>query len=62
MPDLPPPKPLWTAAEIASAPRGHIKHPWNPNSDIYAPRSTAHFMKSAPAISWASPHPAPPTT
>ena len=46
MPDLPPPKPLWTAAEVASAPRGHIKHPWNPNSDIYVvPLSMAAGLK-----------------
>lgn len=35
MSDQPPPKPLWTAAEIAAAPRGHIKHPWNEKSDVY---------------------------
>ena len=32
------PKPLLTAAEIAAAPKGHIKHPWNPKSDIYVTR------------------------
>jgi uncharacterized cupin superfamily protein len=32
------PKPLITAAEIAQAPAGHIKHPWNPHSDIYMTR------------------------
>src|SRR5262245_16212216 len=48
MPDLPPPKPLWTAAEIASAPRSHIKHPWNPKSDIYVvPLSMAAGLKRA---------------
>src|SRR5205823_4254854 len=46
MPDLPPPKPLWTAAEIASARSGHIKHPWNPNSDIHVvPLSMAAGLK-----------------
>jgi uncharacterized cupin superfamily protein len=39
MPDqTPPPKPLLSAAEIDAAPRGHIRHPWNPNSDIYLTR------------------------
>jgi uncharacterized cupin superfamily protein len=28
-------KPLWTAAELAAAPEMHIRHPFNPNSDVY---------------------------
>lgn len=32
---MPDPKPLWTAAEIAAAPEAHIRHPWNPNSDVH---------------------------
>lgn len=48
MSDLPPPKPLWTAAEIASARRSHIKHPWNANSDIHiVPLSMAAGLKRA---------------
>src|SRR3954453_451200 len=34
MPDVPAPKPLQTAAEIAQAPANRIKHPWNPKSDV----------------------------
>ena len=35
MTDQPPPtKPLWTAAEIEAADDIHIRHPWNPKSDI----------------------------
>jgi uncharacterized cupin superfamily protein len=46
--DTPPPKPLLTAAEIAAAPRGHIKHPWNPHSDVYIVQlSTAAGLKRA---------------
>lgn len=33
--NLPSPKPLWTAAEIAGAPETRIRHPWNPNSEVY---------------------------
>lgn len=32
--NLPSPKPLWTANEISEAPSAHIRHPWNPNSDV----------------------------
>jgi uncharacterized cupin superfamily protein len=28
-------KPLWTAAELAAAPEVHIRHPFNPGSDVY---------------------------
>lgn len=28
-------KPLWSAREIAEAPRAHIRHPWNPQSDVH---------------------------
>lgn len=35
MPDQPTPKPLWTSAEIAAADDIHIRHPWNPQSDIH---------------------------
>jgi uncharacterized cupin superfamily protein len=48
MPDQPPPKPLLTAAEIASAERVHLRHPWNPNSDIYVvPLSMSAGLKRA---------------
>lgn len=30
-----PPKPLWTAAEIAALPEVHIRHPLNPASDVH---------------------------
>jgi uncharacterized cupin superfamily protein len=33
--NMPSPKPLWSATEIAAAPEVHINHPWNANSDIY---------------------------
>ena len=33
--DMPDPKPLWTAEEIAAAAEGNVRHPWNPNSDVY---------------------------
>jgi uncharacterized cupin superfamily protein len=36
--ETPKPKPLLTAADIAAAPLGHIKHPWNANSDVYITR------------------------
>lgn len=28
-------KPYWSAAEIANAPETHIRHPWNPNSEVH---------------------------
>jgi len=31
----PDPKPLWTADEISAVPEMHLRHPWNPNSDVY---------------------------
>ena len=48
MPDLPPPKPLWTAAEIEKAPRGRINHPWNAKSDVHVlPLSMMAGLKRA---------------
>lgn len=34
-------KPLWTAAEIAAAPEAQLRHPWNPNSEVYLKRLSA---------------------
>ena len=31
----PSPKPLWTAEDIAATPETHIRHPWNPKSDVH---------------------------
>jgi uncharacterized cupin superfamily protein len=48
MPDLPPPKPLWTAAEIAVTPTRHLKHPLNSKSDIFIiPLSEAAGLRRA---------------
>ncbi len=33
--NMPDPKPLWTADEIAAAPEALVRHPWNPNSEVY---------------------------
>jgi uncharacterized cupin superfamily protein len=33
--NMPSPKPLWSASEIAAAQEVHISHPWNPNSEIH---------------------------
>jgi uncharacterized cupin superfamily protein len=35
MEELPAPKPLHTASEIAELPEVHMRHPWNPASDVY---------------------------
>lgn len=35
MQELPAPKPLHTAGEIAGMPEVHMQHPWNPASDIH---------------------------
>ena len=35
MPEQPMPKPYLSAAEIAAAPEVHIRHPFNPASDVY---------------------------
>ena len=46
--DTPPAKPLWSAAEIAAAPRVHLKHPWNPQSDVHVvPLSMQAGLKRA---------------
>ena len=34
MSEAPAPKPYVSAAEIAASPGMHIRHPWNPNSDV----------------------------
>ncbi len=31
-------KPYLSAAEIRDLPEAHLRHPWNPNSDIYLKR------------------------
>ncbi len=36
--ERPKPKPLWTADEIAATPEIHLRHPWNPNSDVHIRR------------------------
>lgn len=38
MSDEPTPKPLLTAADIAACPEARIRHPWNPNSEVYLKR------------------------
>jgi uncharacterized cupin superfamily protein len=35
MTDQPTPKPLWRRTEIDAADGAHLRHPWNPNSDIH---------------------------
>ncbi len=44
----PDPKPLWTADEIAAVLETHLRHPWNPEPDIYiALRSMGAGLKRA---------------
>lgn len=38
MSDEPASKPLLTAADIAARPEARIRHPWNPNSEVYLRR------------------------
>jgi uncharacterized cupin superfamily protein len=41
MTDTPKTKPRWTAAEIAATPEAHLRHPWNPNSEVFLRRLSA---------------------
>lgn len=38
MSDPPAAKPLWRKAEIEASGSAHLRHPWNPNSDIFLKR------------------------
>ena len=35
MNEIPPPKPFRGSGEIAEIPKIHIRHPWNPNSEVH---------------------------
>ena len=41
MNDTPETKPLHTATDIAAMPEVHLRHPWNPASDVYLRRLSA---------------------